>query len=118
MAEFALFFGGDELVPGREQTATRVFSEIMEYFGRLHYAGQVMGVEPFFLEPHGGKLSGFVIVHGEREALARIRSSDEFARLTLRASMVAQRVGVVAAATRAELNRQLAEFEQDVGDLT
>ena len=117
MADYALFIGWGEFVPGREQAATRVFGEIMAHFGQLQQQGEITGVEPYFMEPHGGDLSGFVIVHGEREALARIRSSGDLGHLTLRAGMVVQRVGVVAAITGAELNRQLGAFQQDVGDL-
>lgn len=117
MADFALFVGWGEVIPGREQVATRVFGETMEYFGRLQQEGEIAGVEPFFLEPHGGDLGGFFLVRGEKDALARVRASEEFDRIILRATMVVQRVGVVAATTGAELNRQLGEFERQSADL-
>jgi len=118
MADFAIFVGWGELIPGREQTATRVFGETMDYFGRLQQAGEIAGVEPFFLEPHGGELNGFFLIRGEREPLARLRASEEFGRVILRAGLVVQRVGVVAATTGAELQRQLGEFGQEVAELT
>ena len=117
MADHALFVGWGEVVTGREHQATRVFGETMEYYGRLQQQGEIAGVEPFFLEPHGGDLGGFFLVRGEQDALARVRASEEFGRVILRATMVVSRVGVVAATTGAELARQLGEFQQQAADL-
>jgi len=117
MADHALFVGWGEVVTGREHQATRVFGETMAYFGRLQQEGQITGVEPFFLEPHGGDLGGFFLVRGERDALARVRTSEEFGRVILRAGMVVHRLGLVAATTGGELNRQLGEFQQEAADL-
>jgi hypothetical protein len=117
MADFALFVGWGDVIPGREQQATRVFGETMEYFGRLQQKGEIAGIEPFFLELHGGDLNGFFLVRGERDALSRIRASEEFGRVILRASMVVKNVGAVGAATGQELNRQLGEFQQLTADL-
>ncbi len=74
MADHALFVGWGEVVPGREQRATRVFGETMAYFGRLQQEGAVAGVEPFFLEPHGGDLGGFFLVRGRPTTDRRIGS--------------------------------------------
>jgi hypothetical protein len=117
MADFALFVGWGDVIPGREQQATRVFGEIMEHFGRLQQQGEIERIEPFFLEQHGGDLNGFFLVRGERDALARIRATEEFGRAILRASMVVTNVGVVTAFTGEELNRQLGEFQQHAADL-
>jgi hypothetical protein len=117
MADFGLFIGWGDIVTGREQQATRVFGETMEYFGRLRQQGEIESIEPFFLELHGGDLNGFFLVRGEAEALSRMRASEEFGRVILRASMVVQRVGVVSAVTGQELNRQLGEFQQNAAEL-
>jgi hypothetical protein len=117
MADHALFIGWGAIVPGREQIAPRVFGESMEYFGQLQQGGEIEGVEPFFLEPHGGDLSGFFLLRGEQDALDRIRASAEFDRVVLRAGLVVQHLGVVSATTGAELTRQLGVFEQETTDL-
>jgi hypothetical protein len=117
MADHALFIGWGEIVAGREQQALRVFSETMEYFGRLQQEGQIAGVEPFFLEFHGGDLGGFFLVRGEQDALAQLRINEEFGRVILRASLQVHNIGVVAATTGPELNRRLGEFQQVAGDL-
>lgn len=117
MADHALFFGWGEVIPGREQTGVRVFGEIMKQLSQLQQEGQITGIEPFFLEPHGGELSGFFLIRGEREALAHLRASEVFDRIVLRAGMVVQRVGVVAATTGAEVQRLMGEFQQAAEEL-
>lgn len=113
MADHALFVGWGEIITGREQQAARVFGETMDYFGRLQQQGEIAGVAPFVLEPHGGDLGGFFLIRGELDALARVRASQEFGRVILRARMVVHKVGVVAAATGDELARQLGDFQQE-----
>jgi hypothetical protein len=112
MADHALFVGWGEPVTGREQKASQVFGESIDYFTRLQQQGEITAIEPFFLEPHGGGLGGFFLVRGERDALARLRTSEEFGRVILRASMVVHNIGVVAATTGEELARQVGEFQQ------
>ena len=107
MADHALFIGWGEIISGREQQAARVFGETMAYFGRLQQQGEIASVEPYFMEPHGGDLNGFFLLRGEIDALSRVRASEEFGRVILRATMVVQRMGVVAATTGQELERQL-----------
>jgi len=116
MADHALFVGWGAVVTGREQQAATVFGETMAYFGRLQQQGEISGVDPFFLEPHGGELGGFFLLRGDLDALARIRTSQEFGRVILRASMVVHNIGVVAATTGDELARQLGDFQQLSGE--
>ena len=117
MAEHALFVGWGEVIPGREQQAVQVFNEVLEHYGRLRQQGEVESVEPFLLEPHGGDLGGFLLLRGDRDKLARVRASDEFVRLNQRAGLVVQRFGVVAAYAGEELNRQVAMYQRQAGEL-
>ncbi len=94
-----------------------MFTETLEYYGRLQQQGEIESFEPFFLEPHGGDLGGFILVRGERDQLARLRTSEEFLRLIQRAALVVHRIGVVAAFTGDELNRQLGEFQRQAAEL-
>lgn len=118
MADHALFVGWGEIVTGREQQAVQVFSETVAFYGQLQQQGEIAGFEPFFLEPHGGDLGGFFLVRGERDQLARLRTSEEFLRVIQRASLVVHRIGVVSAFSGDELTRQLGEFQQQVADLS
>ena len=72
----------------RERQAVKVFNETFEYYSRLQQEGEIESFEPILLEPHGGELSGFYLLRGDRDKLARIRSSEEFERLTARAELI------------------------------
>ena len=97
MAKGALFVGWGALIPGREEAARGVLGEAMRYLQRLQGEGTLDAVEAVALEPHGGDLHGFVLVRGEREALARLRVSDEFVRVIVGVQLVHTHVGVVGA---------------------
>ena len=117
MADDALFIGWGEVVRGRETKAVEVFNELVEYCGRLQQDGKIESFEPWFLEPHGGDLAGFVLLRGEREQLDEIRRSPEFERVETRASMIVDRTGTVPAFTGEALGRLMGEFQQAAGDL-
>jgi hypothetical protein len=57
-------------------------------------------------------------VRGDRDKLARIRTSEEFERLTARAELVAENVGVVSALLGEQLMSQISVFSQQVEELT
>jgi hypothetical protein len=117
MADHALFVGWGEIIPGREQQAAQVFNELLQHYGQLQQQGEIEGFEPFFLEPHGGDLGGFLLLRGDRDKLARVRASDEFVRLNQRAQLVVQRFGVVGAVAGQELQRQVGLYQQQAGEL-
>ncbi len=117
MASGALFIGWGPVVRGREQQALQVFNDVMQYYGRLQQEGEIESFEPVFLEPHGGDLSGFVLIRGDRDKLSHLRTNDEFVHNVNRASLYVDNVGVVGAYTGDELNRQLADFQQVIGEL-
>ena len=54
MANYGLFIGFGYPVRGREQAATRVFNEFVQYLTAQQQAGTIAGCEPVFLQPHGG----------------------------------------------------------------
>jgi hypothetical protein len=118
MADFGLFIGFGPPVRGRERQAITVFNEAMEYYTRLQQQGEIESFESVFLEPHGGDLSGFTLVRGDRDKLASIRTSDEFARLSIRGGLIAERFGVVGAQFGERIATQLGVYNQQVEELT
>ena len=118
MTDGMLFIGWGEVVPGREKMGLQVFSETLQYFGDLQQQGQITGVEPVILEPHGGDLAGFFLVRGARDALSRLRSDAAFLRTITRAQLVVQKVGVVTAYAGEELQMLIGIFQQQTADLT
>ena len=118
MADFGLFIGWSRPVRGRERQAIRVFNEAVELWGRLQHQGEIEGFEAVFLEPHGGDLGGFFLLRGDREKLARVRGSDDFLRLNMRADLIVEGYGVVGAELGARIAEQMANYDAEVADLT
>lgn len=118
MADAGLFVGWGNAVRGRERTALAVFDEAVEFYTRLQQEGQIEGFEAVLLEPHGGDLVGFFLVRGDREQLARVRLSDEYDRLNVRAELIVENFGVVGAAVGSGVDRWRAIFQQGIDDLT
>ena len=118
MAKGALFVGWGALIPGREGAARRVLNEAVQYLQRLQREGTIDSFEAVALEPHGGDLTGFVLVRGDREAISRMRVSDEFARIAVRVQLVHTHVGVVGAYTGAEMQSLFEEWDRQEEDLT
>jgi hypothetical protein len=112
-----LFVGFGFPVRGREQQAVKVFNESSEYYTRLQQRGDIDSFEPVLLEPHGGELGGFFLLRGDQEKLARLRTSDEFERLTLRAQLIADDVGITTAFTGESLMSQMSVFMKQVEEL-
>jgi hypothetical protein len=118
MADSGLFIGFGAPVRGRERQATKVFNEAFEYYARLQQEGEIESFEPVLLEPHGGELDGFFLLRGDQDKLARIRSSEEFERLTVRGQLIIENLGFVGAALGGRLMSQLSMFGEQVEELT
>lgn len=118
MANAAIFIGWGETIPGRERQAIQVFNEAMQYWNRLQQRGEIESFEPVQLEAHGGDLSGFALLRGDREKLGRVRTSDEFMRMNTRAVLVVQHFGVVGGLIGEDLIRQYADFAAQATELS
>jgi hypothetical protein len=118
MADSGLFIGFGAPVRGRERQAIKVFGEAFEYYTRLQQEGDIESFEPVLLEVHGGELNGFFLLRGDRDKLARIRSSEEFERLTARGELIVENFGVVGAFLGERLMSQMSVFGQQVEELT
>jgi hypothetical protein len=118
MADYGLFIGFGVPVRGRERQALKVFNEAFEYYSRLQQEGEIESFEPVLLEPHGGELGGFFLVRGDRDKIARIRSSEEFERQTVRGELIVENVGIVGAIMGARLISQMSLLAEQVEELT
>ena len=118
MADSGLFIGFGAPVRGRERQAIKVFNEAFEYYARLQQEGEIESFEPVLLEPHGGELDGFFLLRGDQDKLARIRSSEEFERLTVRGQLIIENLGFVGAALGGRLMSQMSVFGEQVEELT
>jgi hypothetical protein len=118
VAYSGLFMGFGSPIPGREQQAIGVFNELVEHMTGLQQRGEIDAWEPVFLEPHGGDLGGFFLLRGDPDRLARIRTSDDFYRLSTRAQLVVDGFGVVGADVGDRIGAGLGVFQEQVGELT
>jgi hypothetical protein len=117
MADAGLFIGWGAPTVGREAKGLEVFNESLAYYGRLQQEGAIEGFETVILEPHGGELQGFILLRGSEERLAQLRVDDEFVRLSTRASLIVEGLGVVGAALGDGLEQSIGTYQQAVADL-
>jgi hypothetical protein len=86
MADAGLMIGWNKVVPGRDEHAVELWTEMLAYLMRLHAEGLLVRFEPVLLGAHGGSLNGLVLLRGTQENLDRIRNSDEFLVFNVRAN--------------------------------
>jgi hypothetical protein len=118
VADSAIFIGFGVPVRGRERQALAVFNEAMQFYGSLQERGEIESFEAVFLEPHGGDLGGFILLRGNRDALARLRATDEFDRLNLRADLVVEGFGVVNASLGDRIGSLMGVYTDQLSELT
>ena len=118
VADSGLFIGFGAAARGRERQAIKVFNEAFEYYSRLQQEGQIESFEPVLLEAHGGELGGFFLLRGDQDKLAHIRGSDEFERLTARALLTVDSIGIVSAALGSRVAAQMSVFTAQMEELT
>jgi hypothetical protein len=117
MADSGLFIGWGQVVRGREGPAVDSFNDTVGFLGQLQADGRIEDFEIVFLEPHGGDLSGFMLVRGSVEQLDSVRSDDEFLRNMMRADLLVENLGVVGAALNERIARQMAMYQEEIGAL-
>jgi hypothetical protein len=117
MADAGLFLGWGDPVRGREAKSLEVFSEALAYYGRLQQEGRIESFETVLLEPHGGDLAGFFLLRGSSQQVAELRVDDDFDRLTTRAGLVVDRLGVVGASLGDGLESTIGTYQQAVAEL-
>jgi hypothetical protein len=97
MAERALFIGFGQPVRGREERAVEVFNEFVGLFGQLQSEDRIEGMDVCLLDPHGGELGGFFMVHGSADQCTALTMDETFRRACVDASLIVDHFGVVPA---------------------
>jgi len=113
----AMFIGWGEIFPGYREKALKVFSEALQFWGGLLKKGDIDSFDPVFLDYHGGDLTGFILVRGDREKLMKLRGSSDFERLNTRSALVVANFGVVDAFVGEEIQHRTSEFQKQLSDL-
>jgi hypothetical protein len=118
MAEAGLFIGWGAPVRGREAKGLELFNESVEYWGGLQSGGRIESFEVVLLYPHGGDLAGFALLRGSHQQLNDLGGDEEFLRLTARAGLIIEGLGVVRAALGDGLAQQVEIYQQALADVT
>ena len=117
MAEYGLFIGWGGPRVGKEAGAAKVFEEAVAYWNGLKMADEIESFEFVELNAHGGDLSGFALLRGDPEKLGRLSMAPEFQRLTMRAGVCLEGVGVVNAVLDAGMVRWMGAWQEAIADL-
>jgi hypothetical protein len=115
MGDRALFIGFGAPVRGREERAVAVFDEFVGMFGRMASDGRIEGMDVTLLDPHGGDLGGFFLVHGSEAQCAALPNDEEFRRAMIDAALIVDNFGVVPALTGERVGREMALYTEAVG---
>lgn len=86
MGDAGMLIGWNRVAAGQDRAAVELWTEMIGWLRSLHAAGQIDHFEPVLLGAHGGELNGFALVRGTQEHIDRIRNSEEFLRLNVRAN--------------------------------
>ncbi len=114
MADRALFIGFGEAVRGREERAVEVFNEFVGLLGRMQSDGRIESMDMALLDPHGGDLGGFFMVHGSQEQCAALIYDEEFRRANIDAGLIVGNFGVVPAVTGEAVGREMGMYSEAV----
>jgi hypothetical protein len=114
MADRAMFVGFGQPVRGREERAVEVFNEFVGMFGRMQSNGRIEDLDVTLLDPHGGDLGGFFMVHGTAEQCSALAMDEEFRRACIDASLIVENFGVVPAATGAGVAEEMTMYTEAV----
>lgn len=115
MADAALFVGWGAPIPGRETKGLEVFAEALAFHGGLQESGAIESVDVVLLAPHGGDLSGFIVLRGSEDQMSALRGNEEFQRINARASLVVERLGVVDAVVDDGVGEQVSLYQEAIG---
>ena len=114
MPDRAVFIGFGQPVRGREERAVDVFNEFVGMFGRMQADGRIEGMDVTLLDPHGGDLGGFFMLHGSPDQCAALQMDEEFRAACIDADLIVDNFGVVPAATGAAVAENMALYVEAV----
>ena len=114
MAERALFVGFGQPVRGREERAVEVFNEFVGMLGRMQSDGRIESMDVALLDPHGGDLGGFFMVHGSEAQCAALPNDEDFRRAMIDAALIVDNLGVVPALSGERVGREMALYTEAV----
>jgi hypothetical protein len=110
MADRALFIGWGEVVRGREREALANFQDTVGLYGKAQADGRIESFDVCLLDPHGGDLAGFMMVHGTTDQLNAFKASEDFRSNMAAGTLIVDGLGVVDAAVGEGVAQELATY--------
>ena len=114
MADRAVFIGFGQPVRGREERAIEVFNDFVGMFGRMAADGRIEDMDVTLLDPHGGELGGFFMVHGSAEQCTALQMDEEFRRACVDASLIVDDFGVIGASTGTGVAEEMTRYAEAI----
>ena len=118
MADRALFIGWGEVVRGREHEALANFNETLGLYGQAQQEGRIESFDVCLLDPHGGDLDGFIMVHGSQAQLDAFRASEDFRANMAKGTLIVDGLGVIEAAVGEGVAREMGYFTSAIEQIT
>ena len=85
-----MFIGWGPPVRGRESKSLDVFSESVQFWGKLQQDGRIESFDVVLLNPNGGGITGYMEIHGSAAQIAGLDQDEEFVRNTVDASLIVE----------------------------
>ena len=104
-------------IPGREQKGLEVFGKALAYFEDLAKKGRIHGHREYFSVT--GKTSGFMLVEGDLEELAKIQQEPETRKLNAQAAAIVQdfRVELYAGGSDHAIQQEITTYTEGLQEL-
>ena len=94
------------------------FNDVVGYYGKAQQEGRIESFDVCLLDPHGGDLGGFMMLHGTQAQLDAFSQDEEFRRLLVAGSLIVDRIGVVGAAVGEGIAREMAVYTSEAEKIT
>ena len=114
MADRIMFIGWATTVRGREERALEDFNETMGLYGRLQQEGRIEKFDVALLDPSGGGLDGYIVLHGSAEQLNALREDDEWRRNMIDAQLIVEDLRICLGATNSGVAEEMARYQEAI----
>ena len=104
-------------VVGREQKAVDFFRKTMETYAKWQASGRIKSFDAIILSPHSGDMNGFVLIHGDGDALTALRQDDEFMSLVYQSGHFLEGFGVIEGYTGEVLMGGMKAWDAEIAGL-
>jgi len=114
MRSNVILFGWNRPLPGRERISTEHFQEFVNYLNGLKEKGKIASYNVVFLNPHGGDLNGFFLIHGDNPQLDALVVTKDWEVHMIRAQHHLDGAGVVRGQTGDLIGESMSIYREHI----